>query len=383
MTGRERLLKTFKGESVDRVPICPWVYKNFIYEYFKIPPEEQNWRGNYYLGEKTIEVYKYFSFDLLHRLGTPWHIYDEKSSDDGRWIVYVQFKKIKGRDTEITTIKTPERILRQVKEFVQVSKYTYVEAISEYFIKDRSDFDQFLKYQPPFKPDDEFNNLTKTKEAVGDDGIVVSCLHGTFNSLNMYRKLEDIMMDPHTDEIFYREMIKYFGGRAAEIAKYMVEYGADVIEYAANLASGCVGPGFFEKFVLEYEKEFIDKIHSYGAFDIYHNCGDAADIMHLYNQLGTNAWGYLTPKPFGDVVLEDALKIIDKNIVLIGNIDQVEFMVKAKPQEIKIRVKEVLKRAKERGNFILSTTDWFFDNTPYENIKAFVEAGLEYGNYSK
>ena len=27
MTGREMLLKTFKGESVDRVPICPWINK--------------------------------------------------------------------------------------------------------------------------------------------------------------------------------------------------------------------------------------------------------------------------------------------------------------------------------------------------------------------
>ncbi|MCL4385896.1 MAG: hypothetical protein M1326_06235 [Cyanobacteria bacterium] len=382
MTGRERLLRTFKGESVDRVPISPWIYKNFIYEYYEIPPKEQNWRGNYYLGEKTIDVYKYFKFDILHRLGTPWHIYDEKSSNDGRWLVDVQFEKINGRDTEITIIKTPEKKLRQIKEFVQVSKYTYVEAISECFIKDRSDFNQFFKYQPPFKPNEEFNSLTKTKESVGDDGIVVSCMNGVFNSLNMYRKLEDIMMGPYIDEVLYREMMKYFSERAAEIAKYMVEYGADVIECAANLANGSVGPEFFKKFVLEYEKELIDRIHSYGAFDIYHNCGDATSIMHLYNQLGTSAWGYLTPKPFGDVILEDALKIINRNIVLIGNVDQIEFMVYAKPKDIKIRVKEVLEKAKKRGNFILSTTDWFSDNTPYDNIKAFVDAGLEYGNYS-
>jgi len=40
-----------------------------------------------------------------------------------------------------------------------------------------------------------------------------------------------------------------------------------------------------------------------------------------------------------------------------------------------------LEKIKSRGNFILSTTDWFFDNTPFENIKAFSEAGLEFGYY--
>jgi len=40
-----------------------------------------------------------------------------------------------------------------------------------------------------------------------------------------------------------------------------------------------------------------------------------------------------------------------------------------------------LEKVKPRGNWILSTTDFFFDETPYENIRAFAEAGLEYGKY--
>ena len=43
MNGRERLLKTFRGEKVDRVPICPYVHFNHIYRHFDIPPEKQNW----------------------------------------------------------------------------------------------------------------------------------------------------------------------------------------------------------------------------------------------------------------------------------------------------------------------------------------------------
>ena len=72
---------------------------------------------------------------------------------------------------------------------------------------------------------------------------------------------------------------------------------------------------------------------------------------------------------------------MNKDMVLIGNIDQVDFMVKASPEEVRSRVKEVLDKVKPRGNFILSSTDWFFDNTPDENLRAFAEAGKEFGVY--
>ncbi|MHB8280477.1 MAG: uroporphyrinogen decarboxylase family protein [Candidatus Humimicrobiaceae bacterium] len=387
MTGRERLLKTFRGENVDRVPICPWLYKNLVYRYFDIPPDKQKWRENDKLAEKELEVSDYFGFDHLLRLGTPWHVYDEKSLNNGKWEVEIEFKRVNGRDTEITTIKTPEKKLRQVKKFDQTSNYTYVEAIREHYIKDKDDFNQFIKYQPSFEDaiyleiKEEFKNLGKSKKVLGDNGVVVSCAHGAFNCLNMYRNLELIMMDPYTDLGFYKAMIEYFSNRSFEIFKKMVNHGADIIEIAANLATSGVGEKFFKNYVLEYEKNLIEKIHSIGAFDIYHNCGDADKIMHLYNNIGTNAWGYLTPPPYGDVDLDKALKVIDKNIVLIGNIDQVNFMVKASAREIKEKVKNLLEKVKQRGNFILSTTDWFFDDTPLENIKAFTEAGFEFGKY--
>ena len=38
-------------------------------------------------------------------------------------------------------------------------------------------------------------------------------------------------------------------------------------------------------------------------------------------------------------------------------------------------------KVKPRGNWILSCSDFFFDGTSYENIFAFTEAGIEFGQY--
>jgi uroporphyrinogen-III decarboxylase len=206
-------------------------------------------------------------------------------------------------------------------------------------------------------------------------------IHGVFNTLSLFRKLDDLFQDPYLDPGFYREMMEFCTGWLIVQCRKEVEAGADGFDYSGNLATSAVGPKFFEQYVLPYEQRAIQALHTAGAKVIYHNCGDAAQIMHLYNRLGIDCWGYLTPPPFGDVDLDEALQVIGPRIALRGNIDQVEFMVKASPAQVKERVRLLLEKVKPRRGWILSTTDFFFDGTPYENIRAFAEAGLEYGSY--
>jgi uroporphyrinogen decarboxylase len=190
-----------------------------------------------------------------------------------------------------------------------------------------------------------------------------------------------MMMDPVVDEGFYRAMMDFFLDWNINHLKEVIAAGSDSIEIGGNLATSGVGPRFFQEYVMEYENRLCRQIHEAGAFVVYHNCGDAQKIMHLYNDLDIDVWGYVTTPPFGDVNLDDALRIIRPNMALRGNIDQVEFLRQASPQEIKEKVKWLLDKVKPRGNWILCTSDFFFDGTPYENIQAFAEAGLEYGKY--
>jgi uroporphyrinogen-III decarboxylase len=81
------------------------------------------------------------------------------------------------------------------------------------------------------------------------------------------------------------------------------------------------------------------------------------------------------------VDLDEALRVMRPDMALRGNVDQVEFLRKATPQQVKDRVRELLSKIKQRGNWILSTTDFPFDGTPYENIRAFGDAGREFGVY--
>jgi uroporphyrinogen decarboxylase len=381
MNGRERLLATLRGEPVDRVPIAPYLALNTVYEMFGYLPRMDDFFNptDFDLPGKFVEYCDYFGFDILHAGG---FVHDSWTLDKPgeNWDVTVVEEGDDQEKRKTLTIRTPAGDLRQTEEFRQNSPYLYVSAIDEHLIKTKQDFEILRKYCPP--PDNiNCELITRACAAVGDKGIVDQPIHGVFNVLSLFRKLDDVFADPITDEAWYRDMMEFCADWLISQCMKEIEAGAECFDYGGNLAGSAVGPRYFEKYVMDYENRVIEAIHQAGSLVIYHNCGDAAKIMHLYNRMPMDAWGYLTPPPFGDVDLNEALRVIRPDMALRGNIDQVEFMVKATPQQVQERVRDILLKVKLRGNWILSTTDFFFTGTPYENIHAFTEAGLEYGRY--
>ncbi len=389
LTGRERLLRTLRGQPVDRMPIAPFLYYNAVYEMFGYRPDIYHFYDppDFDVIEKFVEYCDYFGFDVMHVPGSVWDQYLHStlrdrsiSESDENWDVKVVDEGQADDIHRTLTIETPAGRLRQKESYKRTSTYLIVQNIDEPLIKTRGDFEILQRYMPPAEKMD-CSLITRARRACGDKGLTDTNTHGAFNIVSMFRNVEQLMMDPLQDEGFYRAMMEFFLPRLIRRAEKMIEAGADVIEVAAQLAGSSVGPAFYRRYILEYENRLLRGIHEAGGLVVFHNCGRAKTIMHLYNEMEMDCWGYLTPPPFGDVDLDEALRVIRPDIALRGNIDQVEFMVKATPAEVKERTREVVLRARERGNFILSTTDFFFDGTPYENIKAFAEAGREYGWY--
>jgi uroporphyrinogen decarboxylase len=389
MNGRERLSKALKHEPTDRVPVAPFTYYNAIYEMFDYVPKIATFFNppDFDPVEKFVEYCDYFGFDVLHVLGSVWDVWVANTLMDQtiarnaeNWDVTIE-DQFHGEDELLRTltIKTPAGELRHVEFHNRTSKYLIISATKEYLIKTPQDFEILRRYAPAADQMD-CQLISRARQATGDKGLVTANTHGSFNILGMFRKLEDILVDPLLDEVFYQEMVDYFLPRLVQRAKKMIESGADVIEVAGHW-TGQVGPKTFQKYILDNENRLVRAIHALGAPVIYHNCGDAAKIMRFYNGLEIDCWGYLTPPPFADVILDEALAVLRPTLTLRGNIDQIEFLRKATPQQVKEKVREVLEKVKPRGNWILSTTDFFFDGTPYENIRALAEAGREFGWY--
>ena len=374
MTGRERILNCLDHKGVDRVPVSPFIWENFVREFYQSYDVD--------LIEGTVKVYDHFGFDIIHRTCTPClYLEYERQLESKNWKPLVTVEQ-KGKSRfERTVIKTPQGELTQVIQFERASEYEVLVFYKEYFIKTEDDLDKFIKYQPPI-PDFNTELIKKAQEMVGNKGITAPWVQGVFNYLGVYlRRVDDLIMDAMVNRPFYEKLMNYSLKRNLAHIMRIIKAKPDALSYGGNLAGGDLGPKFFIENVFEYEKELISQIQSKGVRVIYHNCGNATSLFDVYPKLGMSAYESLTSFPYGDTDLKQAKRKLSQYMTLMGNIDQIDFLRKASPEQVQQRVREVMEIAKPGGNFILSTSDYFNENTPHENIFTLLEAGREFGEY--
>ena len=179
---------------------------------------------------------------------------------------------------------------------------------------------------------------------------------------------------------FYGRMMDHFLQRYMVYTQELIDAGVDVVSYAANIANAkLVSPRFFREHIWPYERRFIQFIQEQGVAVLYHNCGYARNLLSLLPELDMRAYESLTPPPYGDTVLADAVEAFGTQTTLSGNIDQLDLLRKGTANEIDAAVKQVLDTVRGRCHFILATTDYFNENTPHDKIHFLADAGRRYG----
>lgn len=371
MTGREHLLRTLDGEQTGHMPVAPFIHLNFVRSF-------QGTRGIDPI-QDTIAVYKHFGFDIIHRNCTAG--YDDVNLSGEGWEAEKTIERDERGETTTTVVHTPGGELRQVWRLNWVSAYDAESAPVEYLVKRERDLDLVMRYQPPVG-DADTSAIRAARAAVGEDGIVAPWMQGAFNHAGFFfRSPDELMLDALTSPDFYHRLMGYFQGRNKQIARQCLSAGAEVMSYGANIASGkMVSPEFFGEFILPYEQDLIEFVQSNGGRALFHNCGYARNLLPVYRELGMRAYESLTPPPYGDTPLAEALDVLGGVCALSGNIDQIDFLQRAAPSEIRERVRETMDAVRGRAAFILATTDYFHEDTPHTNVQAFADAGREFGD---
>ncbi len=366
-------MRALHQQPVDRVPVSPFIHVNFVREFFHDRDLDPI--------EPTIEVYRHFGFDLMHRNCSV--EYDHLTAvETPEWKVEIE-KSIEGRDETITTVvATPEGNIRRVRATRWTCEYDAESALVEFPIKSEQDLRLCRKYMPPVGRLDTAG-LLRAKELIGDEGIIAPWIQGAFNEVSFwYRRLEDLVLDAVLRPDFYHGLMSFCLQRVLSLIEQYLTADVDVLSAGGNIANGkLVGPDFFDRFVAPYERQLIDFIQRQGKVLLYHNCGYSGRLLSIYPNLRMKAYESLTPPPYGDTQLAEAFNAFDPTqTTLLGNIDQIHLLRRGRAEDIEAAVRETLRGAKEwSGNFILATTDYFNEDTPHENIQAFAEAGRKYG----
>jgi uroporphyrinogen-III decarboxylase len=387
ITNRERLLRLFRGAPLDRIPVSPRIASAFTREWFDDPDVD--------IVAGACEIYRHFGWEIIDWNCTPhFELFDFGGPDPTRpgsfralqgpgWKPAVRYETSGSTTHEIVTVTTPGGQLRRVLSTCRLSRFEQECGLTEYAIKTERDFNLICQYMPPVPPLD-CGELIRSRALLGDDGVLSPSFHGPFNLLvYCYRKLDDLMLDCRLNPDFFHAMMEFFLQRIMKYLQPMIDTGTvDMFDMGMNVAnSKLVSPKDWAELFLPYENRLADFVQQRGVLPMMHQCGHAANHLKVYHKLHHKMWGYLAPPPHGDTILAEAVRILPKELILWGGVDQIDFLRQATPREIDARVQEVIQTVKSRGNFILGTTDYLETHTPRENLQAFADAGRKYGAY--
>jgi len=370
MTDRERLLRVFRQQVVDRIPVAPFIHVNYVKEFTGSQEIDA--------AVETPGVYRHFGLDLIHRNCTP--SYDAFGPPGAGWETQVTYERFGRDETAATVIHTPGGDLHVRNELRWTYEYDAEDAVCEFPIKSEADFELMATYQPPHGTAD-VSALARARAACGEDGVTAPWIQGAFNLVAFYyRRLDDLVLDARLNPDFYHRLMNHFIARYQPFVQQLIDAGADILSYGGNIANGkLVGPAFFREYIWPYEKRMIDFIQNQGVAVLYHNCGYARHLLPLYPSLGMQAYESLTPPPYGDTVLADAVRLFGSAVTLAGGIDQLDLLRKGTAGDIEAAVRQVLETVRGRCSFILGTTDYFNENTPHDAIHVLADAGRKYG----
>ncbi len=99
----------------------------------------------------------------------------------------------------------------------------------------------------------------------------------------------------------------------------------DIINFGDNLHCGTLPPNLFCEYVLPIYQKRCEKLHRAGKFIHAHWDGDVKGLLPYAHQTGLDGIEALTPKPQGDVTLEEIKEALGNDLFLIDGIPAILF----------------------------------------------------------
>lgn len=389
MNSRERFLKTINGEIPDRVPVTLFILDegNFIKQIYPELDNEDHFKTHI----KIIELQKQLGADvflrILYDLCPLWLIHGGVNLDEQNenWEIkneeYVRGKTI----VKKTLIRTPGGNLEQEFSIYKTLEGTHAYSCTKHPVKTEKDLDLIIKYEPKMNPSFPLTvkkYITKIKNVLGNDGIISTWSpQGPFNNAALLIKLDQLYSLFLTDYHFYEKLMNFVIDRVEEYTNAISDTGIDIHNIGANVAGGFIGKKFFDKYVLPFEKRYMNIVQGKGIPAMYHNCGQIMELVESYIEVGCKIVEPFSPPPIGDGDLSEAKRRSDGKYIIAGNLDQVNVIKSGSIDKIKSITKKTVEIGKIGGKFILQPTDLIEYGTPFENVEAFIKTGIEYGFY--
>jgi len=169
--------------------------------------------------------------------------------------------------------------------------------------------------------------------------------------------------------------------RILDYTRAIDEAGVDVHCVGGNVPGGFLGRRTYDRYILPFEKQYVDFVQRKGTPAMYHNCGQIMNLVESYKDLGARVVEPFSPPPLGDADLTKVKQAVGDAYVILSGVDQVNVLQKGTLDQVRRVTRQTIDTGKPGGRFIMQNVDFLEYNTPLENIEAYAKTALQHADY--
>ncbi len=171
------------------------------------------------------------------------------------------------------------------------------------------------------------------------------------------------------------ELCRFTTNKIEQYIRLLIAAGTQVL-CILEPSAVMLGPQQFSTFSADYVNHIVRSCEYTGVAMVYHTCGNTMHLVGKMVEAGVD--GVSLDSPEAGVDLPAVARKLPPDVAIIGNINPTGTILKGKPEDVEVEVTDLLDRMKPHPNFVLSTGCDLPQETPLENIHAFMRAGRRY-----
>jgi uroporphyrinogen decarboxylase len=377
MTSRERIVAVLNRQIPDRVPVFPriwaWLQERYgkatfleylnlkkVFDYdplIQVNPELPN---PIYMQFQDYALFEHLDVDLSCK------------DQGGKLLVQRRIKTPRGELTDVVLHPRPGR------EYGISPNSEKLEPL----IKSEADLEKISCLLPDPRTFSA-SNYTLLDEAIGEQGFLEVRPHlGVDHLLVDSLGLTNSLMLSMDDLPLLKRILGFFHAYYKRCLVTALERGARMIFeswFNCSLSAGWP-PDIYRECFLPLIAEDARITHEHGAFFHFYDDGKIMPLLESFKTSGIDLLSTLCPPPAGDVDGAEIKKTLGGIVALTGYVD-LSVIRFGTPALVEEKVREAIEVLGNGGGFILGTSDSIRDGSPFENVKAFFDAGKKYGSY--
>ena len=206
------------------------------------------------------------------------------------------------------------------------------------------------------------------------DRPVLAGIIGPFSLAGRLLDMTEIMILCYEEPELVETVLEKATEFLIEYSKTFKEAGANGIAIAEP-AAGLLSPNLIAEFSTPYVQKIRDAVEDESFMIMYHNCGSIIPLLSNISEIGVGSYSV------GNAVdMEEALKGLPTDAVIIGNLDPAGVLRNGTPEEVHTATIELLEKCGKYPNFVVASGCDMPPQTPMVNIETFFNAVNEYYN---